>query len=102
MKAILTKLYLFIASLPAHAATDSDIVGNVTSVLNSIMDKTKAIATPVGIICGIFCGIKLLLASDPQSVKSAKSWLITIVVGLMVIYLAGPLVNTVVNILNAN
>lgn len=100
MHSILVKFYLLVAGLPVHA--DNDIVSSVNSVLNDIMTKTKSIATPVAVICGVFCGIKLLIASDPQSVKSAKSWLITIVIGLLVIYLAGPLVNTVVNILNTN
>lgn len=101
MTAFLTKLYCMLsAHIMIHAA-DQDIVQNVTTVLNNIMNKAKSIATPIAIICGIFCGVKLLLASDPQSVRSAKTWLITIVIGLMVIYLAGPLVNTVVNILNA-
>lgn len=102
MTKLLIKLYCMLCAHFTVFAADQDIVNNVTVVLNDIMGKVKLIATPIAIICGIFCGIKLLLASDPQSVRTSKSWLITIVVGLLVIYLSGPLVNTVVNILNTS
>lgn len=64
----------------------------ITSILTNITGEIKAIATPIAVIAIVVCGIKLLIASDPQSVKSAKSWLITIIIALAVIYLAEPLV----------
>lgn len=93
----LTAVYLWLISRPIFAA-DADIVNKVTSVLTDIMGKVKGVATPIAVLAAIFCGIKLIVASDPQGVKAAKSALITIVVALLIIYLAEPFVNTVIDI----
>lgn len=77
----------------------NDVIIAVTSLVTDVIAKVRTVATPIGGLCATFCGVKLLSASDPQSVKSAKSWLITIVIALAVLYLAPTLINTVVNVL---
>lgn len=96
----LTNLVTKIVTKTPVILTD-DVVDKTRTVLENIMTKVKGIATPVAVLAAIFCGVKLLVASDPQSVKSAKSWLLTIVIGLLVIYLADPLVTTVVTLLTS-
>lgn len=98
---LFAKLSALLPTIAVFATEEGgdDVVTKTTNVINSIIEKVKAIATPVAVLAAIFCGIKLLIASDPGSVKSAKTWLLTIVIGLLVIYLASPLVNTVITIL---
>lgn len=92
-------------TLPLLAAATGENIGQkVTNLLgtNGILGQVRTIVTPIAVLCVVFCGIKMLIASDPQSVKQAKSWLITIAIGLAVIWLAEPLVNTISSIANTN
>ena len=72
-----------------------DAVGKASSLLSKAYGHLKTLATPVAILMIGFCAFKLLTASDPQSVKQSKSWLLTIIVALALLYLAGPIVNMV-------
>lgn len=74
---------------------DGDPVGTASSLLTTAYNHLKTLATPVAILMIGFCAFKLFVASDPQSVKQAKSWLITIIVALALLYLAGPIVTMV-------
>lgn len=71
-------------------------VDKASSLLNTAYGHLKTLATPVAILMIGFCAFKLLTASDPQSVKQSKSWLMTIIVALALLYLAGPIVNMVI------
>ena len=76
-----------------------DVFDNIAAVLNSFYSKLLIIAVPVAVLAIAFCAFKMFLASDPQSVKSAKNWLITIAIGLLIILAAPALVNTIQSLL---
>lgn len=96
MSGILLNLYLKLVSWPVLA--DNNVVNAVNGLIYDIIGKVKIIVTPVASLCAIICGVKLLMASDPQSVRSAKTWLITIIVALAVVYLAPTLITTIISI----
>ena len=83
----------------AGAQIHMDVFDNIAAVLNSFYSKLLIIAVPVAVLAIAFCAFKMFLASDPQSVKSAKNWLITIAIGLLIILAAPALVNTIKGLL---
>ena len=70
-----------------------DPFGAVGSKLLELYQSILGIVTPIAVLAIVFCGIRLVMASDPQSTKQAKSWLITILVGMFIAYGANAIAN---------
>ena len=64
----------------------------IAQAIYTIADQLLPVATALAVIGCIVCGIKLIAADDPKQVQSAKTWLISIVVGYALIILARTLV----------
>lgn len=73
----------------------------IANAIYVIADQLLPIATALAVVGVIVCGIRLLIASDPQGVKSAKSWLLGIVIGYGLIILARTLVPMLGSVFNA-
>ncbi len=60
--------------------------------INEIIAQIRSIVNPIATVAIIGCGLYLLLGSDPAYIKRAKGWGLSILVGLIVINLAGQIV----------
>ncbi len=60
--------------------------------INEVIAQIRSIVNPIATVAIIGCGLYLLLGSDPVNIKRAKSWGLSILVGLIVINLAGKIV----------
>ncbi len=56
--------------------------------INEVIAQIRSIVNPIATVAIIGCGLYLLLGSDPVNIKRAKSWGLSILVGLIVINLA--------------
>ena len=70
----------------------------VTKVAQTLYKDLRVVVTAAGILSAAFCAIKIIIASDKAQVAQAKSWLIAIVVGVVLFYLAPALVNSIKNV----
>ena len=75
----------FMNALPFNFMVGDPFSG-VGGKLGDLYSSILQIVTPIAVLAILFCGIRLLMASDPQSTKQAKSWLITILVGMFIAY----------------
>ena len=74
------------------------LFNKASQLLWSIYEALSGVVTAVGILCIAICAIKWIIAGDPASVKSAKSWLFSILAGLTVFHMAELIVNTVTSL----
>lgn len=65
-----------------------DIVAVMQDLANTFLKLARQIALPIGMIGIIICAIKIMIASDPQSVASTKRWLMFIVGGIIILSFA--------------
>lgn len=83
-------LYLTAASLKVMPA---DPWANVSSSLNDTYNSIRNnIITPLGILAIVIIAVKLLIASDPQSVGRNKQALIVVVIAIALCWLAPTIV----------
>lgn len=64
------------------------ISGGVDKIIRELMK----IVNPIATVAIVGCGLYLLLGSDPMYIKKAKSWGLSILVGLIIINLAETIV----------
>ena len=76
----------------------SDIGEEVADGITSITSTIKKIVNPIAITAAVCCGIFLIVGSDPASLRRVKTWLISIIGGLLLVNLASPLVEWASNI----
>ncbi len=69
----------------------SEVSDKVVGVLEEFTAAAKNVANPICILVIVFCGIRMLFASDQQSIRQAKSALLTAAVAMLLINLAGPI-----------
>ena len=93
MNDLLIKLCMDLLSSPLFA---EDVADKIKTVITNVISKVKVVATPIAVLCVLFCAIKMMVSSDPKGVQTAKSWMLTIAVALLIIYAAEPLINTLV------
>lgn len=74
-------------------------------IFEAVGDKFKQIYTSIGIVvtslAGValaVCAFKWILGTDPNSTKMAKQWMLNIIIGLAVYWLAFLIINTVKSI----
>lgn len=77
-------------SVVAFAATD--VGDEVAEGLNSAITTIRKIINPIAVIAVIGCGVYCIAGSDPTYLKRAKTWAISIFIGLVVINLAPSIV----------
>lgn len=61
--------------------------------INEVIAQIRTIVNPIATVAIIGCGMYLLLGSDPVNIKRAKSWGLSILVGLIIINLASQIVD---------
>ena len=86
---IMLALMLVLASTAVcFADVGDDIAGGILSAIVTL----RKVVNPIAIIAVIGCGIYCIMGSDPTNIKKAKTWGISIFVGLVVINLADKIV----------
>ncbi len=70
------------------ATIGDDVAAGITEVISQI----RTIVNPIATVAIIGCGLYLLLGSDPAYIKKAKGWAMSILIGLIIINLAGKIV----------
>lgn len=79
---------------------DGSIGQKISEAILRFAGAVRYVGTPIAVIAIIFCAVKMLIASDPGSVKIAKTWLLTIAVALVIMWVAPTLVSSVVHMLS--
>lgn len=65
----------------------SDLSGAITELLDKMLSPCLVVATSLAVVWGLYLGIKFWMAAgDEQKKKSAKSSIISFVVGIVVIF----------------
>ena len=64
----------------------------ISGGVNKIIRELMKIVNPIATVAIVGCGLYLLLGSDPMYIKKAKSWGLSILVGLIIINLAETIV----------
>lgn len=82
--------FITCAPVTIYADVGDDIAGGIKNITNVILRIVNPIAVLAVVIIGIYC----IMAENEQAKSKAKSWLIWIVIGLILINLAQPLVDT--------
>ena len=83
------KIFNFMNSFFVFADVGDDIATGIKNALGTV----KKIVNPVATIAVIGCGLYLIMGSDPQNLKKAKTWGISIFAGLLIINLADQIIN---------
>ena len=78
-----------------NVQASQDAFEKAQALLQEIYSKLGILVGTMGGLAIAVCAAKLLWASDPQSVKMAKTWLIWIVIGLVLFFSAGLIVSTI-------
>lgn len=71
------------------------VFSKAAELLSTLYGDLSAVITAAAVLCIAICAIKWVVASDPASVKSARTWLFSIITGLAVFHLARLIVDTV-------
>ena len=71
------------------------VFSKAAELLSALYSDLSAVITAAAVLCIAICAIKWVIASDPASVKNAKTWLFSIITGLAVFHLARLIVDTV-------
>ena len=90
-----------IAQFDTKSDPGTDAVGKASSLLKTFYGYAKTIALPLAILAIGICAMKLILADNPSETSKAKTWLITIIVALCLLFLADPIVTTISNLFSA-
>ena len=92
----LRTLFIVIAALvlvfSMTAVCFADVGDDIATGINTAISTVKKIINPIATIAVIGCGVYCIMGSDPTNIKKAKSWGIAIFVGLVLINVAGPIV----------
>ena len=75
-----------------HTVMLAPIGDGVARGINEVIAQIRSIVNPIATVAIIGCGLYLLLGSDPVNIKRAKSWGLSILVGLIIINLASQIV----------
>lgn len=100
MNALLANGYIKLmnAGNTAIMGDAKDIGDKVGNKFYDVIDQIKAFATPAAICALSICAIYLLFGSDPSWIKKAKSWAISIFIGLLILYLAPDIITAITEI----
>lgn len=90
-------LVLFITGTDAYAS-DGGVFDSLRTGFIDIYKKIGLVVTAVAVVAIGICAFKWVLGTDPQTVHQAKQWLLYILIGLALYWLAFAIVNTVQSI----
>lgn len=76
----------------------STIGRQVGEGIDAITKTIKDIVNPIATVAVVCCAIFLLVGSDPASLRKVKTWMISIIGGLLLVNLADNLVKWASNI----
>ena len=89
-------------SMTAFADGAGDIEGNINAAAEGVFSFIKGVVTAIAIAGLAACGLVLLLGLGGQrAAENAKAWMVRIAIGLMIIYMAEPLINWVKSVVGA-
>ena len=71
-----------------------EIFTKLKQILDNLYTNFKTIVGPIAVLAVAICAIKIIMAENDRSVQSAKTWLIGIIIGLIIFYLAPTIVST--------
>lgn len=69
--------------------------GSVVKLIENLTSSVMQLVTPIAVLSMVICGIMWVGSSDPQTSSKAKSWLIRILIGMAIVYLANTVVSAV-------
>ena len=96
-KRTLRTVFILIAvlaiALSMTAVCFADVGDDIATGITTAITTVRKIINPIATIAVIGCGIYCIMGSDPTNIKKAKSWAIAIFVGLILINVAGPIVD---------
>lgn len=72
-----------------------DMFSSVVTFIDDLTSSVKALVTPIAVLAMIICGIMWIGSSEPSTSSKAKSWLIRILIGLAIVYLADVVIAAV-------
>jgi len=73
----------------------NDIFDSVTASIQSIVGRLQLITVVVAILCAVIAGMMFLFGSD--AMRTAKRWLVGIVIGCVIVFMAVTIGNTLYN-----
>lgn len=76
----------------------TDIGTEVAEGITDITETIKDIVNPIATVAVVCCAIFLLVGSDPASLRKVKTWMISIIGGLLLVNLSDNLVKWASNI----
>ena len=91
-------LALYSLDIPMVGMTETayadsvDIADDITDGITSVTNTLKKIVNPIAITSLVLMGIYLAVNSDAQSLKKVKIWLISILIGLLLVNLSDRIV----------
>jgi len=90
-------LFLFLIALSIILSFTSicfaDVGDDIAKGITTAIVTVRKIINPIATIAVIGCGVYCIMGSDPAMIKRAKAWGIAIFIGLILINLAGPIVD---------
>lgn len=87
------------APVIAYAEESGDFVTALQNIANTILGTAQNIVLPICAILIVWFGIKLLIASDAQSVAKAKQGLLIAVVGALIVFAAPQILKLLISLL---
>lgn len=83
---------ILVLCLSVVAFATNDVGDEVAEGLYTAIATIRKIINPIAIIAVIGCGVYCIAGGDPTYLKKAKTWAISIFIGLVVINLAPSIV----------
>lgn len=74
----------------------------LAQVLRNFKASMATIIVPLGALAAGICAVRIMIADNKQEVASAKSWLIGIVIGVLLFYFAGELIQAFADLASAS
>ena len=71
-----------------------DVFNQLKTILDSLYENFKMIVGPIAVLSIAICSICIIKADNDRSVTNAKNWMLAIIVGLILFYLAPAIVET--------
>ena len=72
-----------------------DLFSKVAELLTGLYSGMSVIINAVALVCIAICAVMWVTSSDPQGVRKAKTWLLSILGGLLLYNLAGLIINSI-------
>lgn len=91
---------LFLLTATCSATTLEQLGQNVSTQFYAIYDTIGVVLSALAAVAIGICAVKWVFGSDPQTVRQAKQWLLYIVIGIALFWLARAIVEVVKNMVS--